>query len=196
MSFVDEDDASRVMSIECFNTWVATRQTYPKQPEESFRRVLIGHICGIDRRRPFPARVESSLLKIVRKKEVWECFKGSDVSIGIRGFRKKGFHEVRRLQQRDVKQERKAPLRTRSPFVQSIESQPKTIGPNWKDPFSDEPLGFFEGFERVVAKSDLRYDIKDSLSDVAFDAYYFDAGNGEVKRQRLGEDFLDSLTIF
>lgn len=96
MSFVDEDgNAERILSKACFNKWIETRKTYPKQPEESFRRVLIGHICGIDRRRPFPPNVEASLLKEVRKRQIWDAFKGTNVAIGIRGFRKRGFHEAK-----------------------------------------------------------------------------------------------------
>lgn len=98
MSFVDgEGKASRILSRDCFTKWLSTRKTFPKQPEESFRRVLVGHICGIDRRRPFPAHVESCLLSVIRKREVWDCFKGTNVSIGIRGFRKQGFHELKRI---------------------------------------------------------------------------------------------------
>ena len=96
MKFIDEDgDTKRVFSKECFDTWVVTRKEPPKQPEESFRRVLTAHICGVDGRRPFPPKIEANLLQILRKKEVWECFRGTKVSIGIRGFRNFGYHETK-----------------------------------------------------------------------------------------------------
>ena len=98
MQFIDEDaDTKRVFSKECFDTWVVTRKEPPKQPEESFRRVLTAHICGVDGRRPFPPKIEASLLQILRKKEVWECFRGTKVSIGIRGFRNFGYHETKAM---------------------------------------------------------------------------------------------------
>lgn len=95
MRFVDKNgDASKVLSKECFDMWVVTRKCPPKQPEESFRRVLTAHICGVDGRRPFPVHIERHLLQILRKKEVWDCFKGTSVSIGVRGFRNQGYHET------------------------------------------------------------------------------------------------------
>lgn len=95
MSFVDENgDASKLLSKECYKRWMASRRTTPKQPEESFRRVLTAHVCGVDGRRPFPPKVEASLLKVLRKKEVWDCFKDTPYSIGIRGFRNQGLHEA------------------------------------------------------------------------------------------------------
>lgn len=98
MSFVDleTNDASGILSPECYLKWVSTRKSTLKQPEESFRRVLTAHVCGLIGRKPFPADVEASLLVCLRRKEVWPCFKGSAVTIGIKGFRKTGFHESRR----------------------------------------------------------------------------------------------------
>ena len=94
MSFVDDDGgAQRILSKECYQHWVSTRKCVLKQPEESFRRVLTAHVGGLDGRRPFPEKVEQSLLKILRKREVWECFRGTGVSIGSRGYRNAGYHE-------------------------------------------------------------------------------------------------------
>jgi len=95
MQFCDEDgDATKILSRECYEKWVSTRKQPLKQPQESFRRVLTAHVCGMDGRRAFPEKVETSLLKALRKREVWECFRESGVSIGIRGFRNTGFHEA------------------------------------------------------------------------------------------------------
>lgn len=94
MKYVGEDgNADRVQSVECFKEWVATRKRRPKKPHESFRRVLTAHVAGVDSRKPFPKRVEVSLLRNLRRKEVWPCFKGEEVSIGVQGFRKEGHHE-------------------------------------------------------------------------------------------------------
>jgi len=55
MSFLAEDgDASPILSKKCYDTWVSTRKGTLKQPQESFRRVLTAHVCGMDGRRPFP----------------------------------------------------------------------------------------------------------------------------------------------
>mmetsp|Transcript_19806 Transcript_19806/g.25314 ORF Transcript_19806/g.25314 Transcript_19806/m.25314 type:complete len:556 (-) Transcript_19806:449-2116(-) len=86
-------DAKRVLSKDCFDSWLASRYTMPRKPAESFRRALISHVAGCDGRKPFPKDVESSLLCELRKKKVWPCFKDTDQNIGIRGFQKLGYHE-------------------------------------------------------------------------------------------------------
>lgn len=97
MSFVAENgDASGILSCACYDKWVSTRKAELKQPEESFRRVLTAHVCGLIGRKPFPADIEASLLRCLRKKQVWPCFRHTNVTIGIKGFRKTGFHESRR----------------------------------------------------------------------------------------------------
>ena len=109
MSFVDDNgEASKLLSKDCYKRWMASRRTTPKQPEESFRRVLTAHVCGVDGRRPFPPKVEASLLKVLRKKEVWDCFKDTPYSIGIRGFRNQGLHEA------SAKSNHKGNLRSRA----------------------------------------------------------------------------------
>lgn len=96
MLFVRENDAVGILTKECFKKWVETRKSQLKQPEESFRRVLTAHVCGLIGRKPFSADVEASLLRCLRRKQVWPCFKDTKVTIGIKGFRKAGFHENRR----------------------------------------------------------------------------------------------------
>ena len=95
MSFVgDNGEASRMLSKECFKLWVQTRKSYPKQPAESFRRVLTAHVCGLDGRKPFPRAVEKSLLPLLRQRRPWPCFDDKNNTIGIRGFRKLGYYEM------------------------------------------------------------------------------------------------------
>lgn len=100
LRFVDYDDdgnvvgTRRILSTECFETWRRTRTRIPKSPEENFRRALISHLTGSEGRKPFSFQVEKCLLVELRKKKTWECFnENSNVSIGINGFQKMGFHE-------------------------------------------------------------------------------------------------------
>uniref|UniRef100_A0A7S3LQI4 Uncharacterized protein n=2 Tax=Sar TaxID=2698737 RepID=A0A7S3LQI4_9STRA len=98
MSFVKYDDqgnceTEHMVSKKCFDTWLATRLSLLRNPEESFRRSLLGHVIGSERRKPFPPDIEESLLIILRKPEVWQCFRGTDCKIGLRGFRNRGYHE-------------------------------------------------------------------------------------------------------
>eukprot|EP00924_Labyrinthula_sp_SR-Ha-C_P010599 snap_masked-scaffold_61-processed-gene-0.36-mRNA-1 protein AED:1.00 eAED:1.00 QI:0/-1/0/0/-1/1/1/0/265 len=95
LSFYDAEkkSAEKMVSKDCFEKWVNTRKNKLKQPEESFRRVLTAHVCGLDGRKPFPEAVEKSLLVELRKRQVWSCFKGTKSTIGVRGFRNYGFHE-------------------------------------------------------------------------------------------------------
>lgn len=86
-------EADALLEKACFEEWVATRKTPPQHPAESFRRVLTAHVCGLDGRKPFPKPVEDSLLPLLRKKETWPCFHDTEITIGVRGFRKQGFHE-------------------------------------------------------------------------------------------------------
>ena len=118
-----ECDASGVLSKECYQAWLSTRKTRqflalkfrllfctclaPKKPGEAFRRALTAHCRGIDGRRPFPELVEKSLLRELRKKEQWACFRGypDDFGcIGIQGFGSKGYHERKRTLSIDLEQ--------------------------------------------------------------------------------------------
>eukprot|EP00924_Labyrinthula_sp_SR-Ha-C_P009032 snap_masked-scaffold_2-processed-gene-10.23-mRNA-1 protein AED:1.00 eAED:1.00 QI:0/0/0/0/1/1/4/0/154 len=75
---------SRILSKECFEKWVETRRTKPKEPEKSFRKVLIAHLRNRDGRTPFTEEEET----IVTKK----C-----PGIGSRISRQPGYHEGLRL---------------------------------------------------------------------------------------------------
>eukprot|EP00511_Aplanochytrium_stocchinoi_P013700 CAMPEP_0204890636 /NCGR_PEP_ID=MMETSP1349-20130617/25534_1 /ASSEMBLY_ACC=CAM_ASM_000710 /TAXON_ID=215587 /ORGANISM="Aplanochytrium stocchinoi, Strain GSBS06" /LENGTH=306 /DNA_ID=CAMNT_0052055485 /DNA_START=178 /DNA_END=1095 /DNA_ORIENTATION=+ len=90
-------DTSQVFSKACYDAWVSSRIRKPKRPDESFRRALVSHISGSDGRKPFPKDVEASLLKFIRQRKTWECFQGSNgASIGILGYKTKGYHESER----------------------------------------------------------------------------------------------------
>lgn len=94
MQFVDDNGgAENVLSKECYDLWVNSRNNPPKEPEESFRRALTAHLCGLDGRRPFPRNVEANILKIIRQKKIWDCFQNTNCPIGIKGFRNLGYHE-------------------------------------------------------------------------------------------------------
>lgn len=87
-------DASEVTSPECFEAWLRLRP-YRTQPEKAFRRSLTGHLTGVDGRIPFTQEEEEAILKVIRRKQKWECFKHETKagSSGEFGFRAKGFHE-------------------------------------------------------------------------------------------------------
>lgn len=87
-------DVSIAFEKQCFTAWIQSRRQKLKQPCESYRRVLTAHVAALDGRKPFPESIEKKLLILLRKKNVWPCFKDfPSVTIGIRGFRNLGYHE-------------------------------------------------------------------------------------------------------
>jgi len=90
-----ECEASKILSQECYEDWVRSRRKLPQKPPEAFRRALTAHVRGVDGRKPFPEDVEQSLLRELRKKRVWQCFRNVERcgSIGVQGFPALGFHE-------------------------------------------------------------------------------------------------------
>uniref|UniRef100_A0A7S3PHE1 Uncharacterized protein n=1 Tax=Aplanochytrium stocchinoi TaxID=215587 RepID=A0A7S3PHE1_9STRA len=92
----DKYDATEVLSMECYQRWLQTRQKRPKMPEESFRRAITAHVRGADGRRPFSAEVETAILKELRKKGCWKCF-SRESTIGKLGYKKYGYHEEERM---------------------------------------------------------------------------------------------------
>lgn len=95
-----EYDATEVLSYECYQRWLNTRQQKPKMPEESFRRAITAHVRGADGRRPFEKHIEAAILNEVRKRSAWKCF-GGNSSIGKLGFKKRGYHEELSLKLKD-----------------------------------------------------------------------------------------------
>jgi hypothetical protein len=47
-----------------------------------------------DGRRPFTPEEEAAILRVVRQRKVWPAFEGVDFTIGLKGFRAFGFHEL------------------------------------------------------------------------------------------------------
>ena len=86
-------DASMIVSPECYQTWLGVRKTLPQGPEVAFKRALCGHLTSVDGRVPFNQDEEKAILKVLRKKQRWECFKDTEFRFGESGFRAKGFHE-------------------------------------------------------------------------------------------------------
>lgn len=86
-------NTSKFLSKECYQTWLNTRTTYPKDAAHAFRKVVTGHCRGDHGLQPFPKEVEQSLLKLLRNKTVWPCFKGTKHKIGSRGFQTLGYWE-------------------------------------------------------------------------------------------------------
>mmetsp|Transcript_9437 Transcript_9437/g.15424 ORF Transcript_9437/g.15424 Transcript_9437/m.15424 type:complete len:217 (+) Transcript_9437:230-880(+) len=96
-----ECGVARVLSKECYETWLATRRVVPDSAHEVFRRHITAHLTGTRKRCPFPQEIEADLLQVVRKCQVWPCFAGltnnkhQPIEIGKNGFRSKGYHEQR-----------------------------------------------------------------------------------------------------
>jgi len=87
-------DVSGIFSRDCFEEWVETRRSKPKQPEESFRRAVTAHIRGTDCRQPFKQEEEEAILAWVRRKGAFDkAFHKNDKRIGNVGFRGLGYHE-------------------------------------------------------------------------------------------------------
>jgi hypothetical protein len=86
-------DATGVTSEKCYQLWLNSRKSKPSCPEKAFQRALSGHITGVDGRVPFDQEEEEAILRAVRRKARWECFKHCDIKFGESGFRTKGFHE-------------------------------------------------------------------------------------------------------
>lgn len=89
-------DASGIIGKACYQKWVKSRRQPPKVPHEAFRRAVTAHIRANDGRKPFPELAERSLLAELRKKKQWDAFRGTEMSVGVKGFSSEGFHEKRR----------------------------------------------------------------------------------------------------
>ena len=83
-----------VLSYECYQAWLERRKNPPKHPEEAFRKAITGHCRGIGGRKPFCPQVEKGILRPLRKKEVWPCFRNNIRQIGKRGFQAAGYWEM------------------------------------------------------------------------------------------------------
>ena len=89
-------NAAGILSSDCYQKWIMSRRKHPLKPQEAFRRALTAHCRGVDGRRPFPEKVEASLLVELRKKQRWKCFENYNDGcgkIGIQGFPSLGYHE-------------------------------------------------------------------------------------------------------
>lgn len=94
---IDEEngpfDASGIISLKCYETWIKTRKGPPTRPEKAFQRTLSAHITGLDGRKPFSPQEEAAVLSVIRQPQRWPCFNHAMVRLGMRGFRALGFHE-------------------------------------------------------------------------------------------------------
>jgi hypothetical protein len=112
-------DASRILSLECFQQWSLGRCDGLIGLEKKYQRCITAHLTACkspssnstdhvaDGRRPFHADEEEALLQVVRLKRPWSvmarsmtdarnrpAFAGSEfATIGSKGFRALGHHE-------------------------------------------------------------------------------------------------------
>ena len=90
-----EIDASKVVSKACFDDWCLGRSSgqLKKGLSRTFESVLKSHIAGSDGRQPFEPDEEAAILKVIRKKQIWPAFIGTEWPIGYRGYRGLSYHE-------------------------------------------------------------------------------------------------------
>mmetsp|Transcript_17111 Transcript_17111/g.33509 ORF Transcript_17111/g.33509 Transcript_17111/m.33509 type:complete len:397 (-) Transcript_17111:155-1345(-) len=97
----DGIDASGIISRECFEDWLASREKMPLRPEECYRKSLLCHLtCSDGGSCPFTPEVETAVLALLRQSgQIWPAFQnrvnaeGRVINIGIKGLRCLGFHE-------------------------------------------------------------------------------------------------------
>ena len=157
---VFQDDGSveveKILGRECYQAWLKTRVTKPKQPEESFRKAITAHCRGVDGRKPFEESVEKELLKCLRRKAVWECFREGPHKIGRRGFQGLGYWERKELKMphnklSSQKRKRAAPTSSSLHKQQKLEAS----GDKWFSCHrpvlhSEEPEGGFSLFQSLA----------------------------------------------
>ena len=100
-------DVTGILSKDCYNAWLESRLLWPKYPEAAFRKAVVAHCQGAGGRRPFPRAVERELLKLLRQKRVWPCFKSNKRQYGRRGFNALGYWESHDLHLQRIMHEKK-----------------------------------------------------------------------------------------
>lgn len=96
-------DASGLLSRECYETWINSRKSPLKRPEEGYRKCILAHCTATDGgSSPFSEDVEAAVLALLREPgKIWPCFEGqkdkdgNPIRIGLKGLRATGFHEKR-----------------------------------------------------------------------------------------------------
>jgi len=110
-------DGTRVISKECYEDWLNTRDYDVKNPERTFQRILTSHLTATDGRTPFTPEEEVAILDALRLKRIWcvcyfchsrartstgaalhtpntftyrPAFEGTRFNIGSKGFRSLG----------------------------------------------------------------------------------------------------------
>jgi len=95
-------DVSGIFEIECYKEWLSTRKGSLRNGPLTFIHTLRSHINSSEKtgRQPFPEAIETQMLKVIRKKEIWPCFQalnreeGQKIRYGSRGMMSvRGYHE-------------------------------------------------------------------------------------------------------
>jgi len=94
-------DCRCILSNECYEDWKSHHPYTQCPPSEAFRKCLIAHITRSDGRCvPFEHNIEQELLRCLRRKQVWPCFRGrfdsrsgKPITVGTKGVRCLGFQE-------------------------------------------------------------------------------------------------------
>lgn len=101
-NFDSSIDPSGIFTLSCYREWLSMKKSLPKKPAEAFRKAITGHVRGDNGLHPFTHEVERAVLRILRQKQVWSCFKGTDIKIGLRGFQTQGFWERNNKRKREA----------------------------------------------------------------------------------------------
>jgi hypothetical protein len=84
-------NAEGIVSKGCYELWVSSRKQTHSKPGRAFQRALSAHVTATDGRTCFSKEEEEAILIVLRRKERWPCFEGSDHKMGAMGFRE--FHQ-------------------------------------------------------------------------------------------------------
>lgn len=101
-----EYEVSDILSKTCYKVWLTTRKKIPKDPVHAFRKAVTGHCRGDVGLKPFKPLVEEKVLKLLRAKKVWPCFKDTKYQIGLRGFQTLGYWEKQNIEKTELTRKR------------------------------------------------------------------------------------------
>ena len=65
-----------------------------REPSRCFQRTLTAHITASYDRAPFEPDEEVAILNVLLVKKQWPAFLGTTSTIGAKGFRSTGFHQL------------------------------------------------------------------------------------------------------
>lgn len=110
-----------VFGKECYSYWLTTRRNKPKNCEHAFRKAITGCCRGDNGLKPFSPEVEYEIIKFLKLKRVWPCFRG------INGIGKRGFHSLGYWQKKSIEKSKPKLKREVSSFSQGQQNRNKLV---------------------------------------------------------------------